>query len=195
MSPSKRVEDAGARELGLELWLLRGDGDLREEARSELRRLLGEWLGVAPEGLEFVREPCPLCGELHGRPAVRRGGVHFSVARRPGVALIGIAAEPVGVDVEVVAADGTVGDVQALLHPAERDELRDSAPSERPHLFARIWTRKEAYLKGIGSGVADDLARDYLGLAGREDGPPGWTVIKVPAPEGFAAAAAIKRLG
>jgi 4'-phosphopantetheinyl transferase len=195
MSLSKRVEDAGARELELELWLLRGDGDLREETRSELRRLLGERLGVVPEALEFVREPCPLCGELHGRPAVARGRVHFSVARRPGVALIGIATEPVGVDVEGVAVDGTVEDVQALLHPAEQQELRDSAPSERPQLFARIWTRKEAYLKGIGSGVADDLARDYLGLARRCDGPPGWTVIEVPAPEGFAGAAAIKRRG
>jgi 4'-phosphopantetheinyl transferase len=195
VSPSKRVEDGGARELGLELWLLRGDGHLREEARSELSRLLGERLGVAPDALEFVREPCPLCGALHGRPAVKGADVHFSVARRPGVALIGIAAEPVGVDVEVVAADGTVEDVEVLLHRAERDELAESAPSDQPLLFARIWTRKEAYLKGIGSGVADDLARDYLGLAGRADGPRGWAVIEVPAPDGFAAAAAIRLSG
>jgi 4'-phosphopantetheinyl transferase len=195
VSPCTRVEDAGARELGLELWLLRGDGDLREQAHTELRRLLGDRLGVAPEALEFVREPCPLCGALHGRPAVKGAEVHFSVARRPGLALIGIAAEPVGVDVEVVAGDGTVEDVEVLLHRAERDELAESAPSDRPLLFARIWTRKEAYLKGIGSGVADDLARDYLGITGREDGPRGWAAIEVPAPEGFAAAAAIKRSG
>lgn len=191
MSSCTRVEHPGARELGLELWLVQGDGDLREEAYAELRRRLGERLGIAPGDIELVRDPCALCGEPHGRPAVKQGGVYFSLARRPGVALIGIASAPVGVDVEELAVDGAADDVEPLLHPAEREELREAAPSDRPGVFARIWTRKEAYLKGIGSGVADDLSRDYLGLDGRAAGPAGWTVIELPAPDGFAAAAAM----
>jgi 4'-phosphopantetheinyl transferase len=191
VSTSKRVEDPRASELGLELWLLQGDGDLREEVHAELRRLLGERLGMAADELEFVREPCPLCGELHGRPAIKSNRIHFSIARRPGVALIGIARRPVGVDVEVVAADGTADDVEPLLHPGERDELHDAPAAERPRAFARIWTRKEAYLKGIGAGVTGDLARDYVGIENRAAGPEGWIVIEVPAPDGFAAAAAV----
>jgi 4'-phosphopantetheinyl transferase len=59
-------------------------------------------------------------------------------------------------------------------------------------VFARIWTRKEAYLKSIGTGVAGDLAAAYVGVDGRAAGPAGWAVIEVPVPDGFAAAAAIK---
>jgi 4'-phosphopantetheinyl transferase len=189
-----RVGDARAGELGIELWLLYGDAgdDLREEAHVLLRSLLGERLGRAPGELEFVREPCPLCGELHGRPALEGAALHFSLARRPGVALIGIAAAPVGVDIEAVQEGAVAGDVAPLLHPSEREELSAVPPGERALVFARIWTRKEAYLKGIGTGVAGDLAAEYLGVDGRAAGPAGWSVIDVPAPDGFAAAAAIK---
>ena len=54
-----------------------------------------------------------------------------------------------------------------------------------------MWTRKEAYLKGIGTGLARGVAADYLGATGLAPLPAGWSVLDVPVPDGHAAAAAV----
>jgi len=161
-------------------------------AHTLLRLLLGARLGVPPQDVAYLREPCPRCGAPHGRPALdcdRR--LHFSLSRSAGLVLIGIAPAPVGVDVEVLPPPETIADVSALLHAAERKEVLSAAPTRRAHVFATIWTRKEAYLKGIGVGIAADLATDYLGVDGQANTPKGWSVINVPVAAGYAAAAAI----
>ena len=104
--------------------------------------------------------------------------------------LIGIASAPVGVDVEVLPQPDVVSDVSALLHVAERREISSAAPSTRAEVFTRIWTRKEAYLKGLGVGVTHDLAADYLGAEERMAPPRGWSLVNVPAAVGYAAAVA-----
>jgi 4'-phosphopantetheinyl transferase len=163
-------------------------------AHVVLRRLLGGHLGLAPRAVVYVREPCPRCGAPHGRPAV--GGptppLHFSLSYSGGLGLIGIASAPVGVDVEMLAPPETVDEVSALLHPAERAEIASAPPAQRSAVFTRIWTRKEAYLKGTGTGVALDLAADYLGTEERATGPVGWAVTTVPIPFGYGAAVAVR---
>lgn len=162
-------------------------------AHLVLRQLLGERLGLAPEELVYRRQPCPNCGGPHGRPAVdgAPAPLHFSLSHSGGYVLVGISSSPVGVDIEALPTMGTVAEVSSLLHPAERAEVATAAPAERPLVFARIWTRKEAYLKGIGSGVALDLAADYLGTEERAAGPKGWAVATVPTGAGYVAAAAV----
>jgi 4'-phosphopantetheinyl transferase len=155
-----------------------------------LRGLLGARLASAPNELRFIREPCPLCGEAHGRPALLGAPAEFSLSRASGLVLIAIAPGPVGVDIEAHAQPETASEVARLLHPAERAEIAAAPPSQRAALFTRIWTRKEAYLKALGSGITDDLAADYLGLAQPSALPPGWNVLEVPVGPGFAAAVA-----
>lgn len=158
-----------------------------------LRQLLSRDLGVAPQEVTYHRQPCPCCGAPHGRPELERPPrpLHFSLARSGRIVLIGVASVPVGVDVEALPERETITDVSALLHDAERREILSAEPSKRPAVFARLWTRKEAYLKGIGIGVTHDLAADYLGAEERAAGPPGWTVINLPVAAGYAAAAAV----
>jgi len=160
--------------------------------RLLLRELLGEELAVAPRDIAYTRERCPACGAGHGRPALsgrHRGALHFSLSRRDDLVLVGLASVPVGVDVEALPAPESVDEVGALLHPGERAEILAAAPAARPARFARIWTRKEAYLKGLGVGIATGLAADHVG---RTASPlPGWTVLDAPAPGGYAAAAAV----
>jgi 4'-phosphopantetheinyl transferase len=55
-----------------------------------------------------------------------------------------------------------------------------------------LWTRKEAYLKGLGTGLGRDLALDYLGTAAPELRPPDWHVADLPMPPGHAAAFAVR---
>jgi 4'-phosphopantetheinyl transferase len=108
------------------------------------------------------------------------------------MALFALAPTRVGVDVEVLPPYATVAKVTGLLHPRERDEVLSASPSERASRFARLWARKEAYLKGIGTGVTTDLAVQYLGTEQTTGGPPGWAVLDIPVPDGYAAAAAAR---
>jgi 4'-phosphopantetheinyl transferase len=98
----------------------------------------------------------------------------------------------VGVDVEMLAPLQTVDAASPLLHPAEQAEIASAPHSQRASVFTHIWTRKEAYLKGIGIGVTHDLAADYLGGESRAAGPAGWTVTSVPIGAGYAGAAAVR---
>lgn len=163
-------------------------------AHIALRRLLGGCLGKPPQSVELEREPCPCCGAPHGRPAIAQSPVplHFSLSHGGDLVLIGLAAAPVGVDVEAVPAASTVSHVGSALHPAEQAEIAAAATERRAEVFARLWTRKEAYLKGIGTGLARGLAADYLGTSGAAEPPPGWTVRDLPAGGGHAAAAAVQ---
>jgi len=164
-------------------------------AHTVLRRLLGGHLGLPPREVTYRREPCPRCGAPHGRPAVNVPDqpLHFSLSRSGGMVLIGIASVPIGVDIEMLAQPEIVNSVGALLHAAERKEIFLAAPSKRSQVFTRIWTRKEAYLKGIGMGITDDLAAEDLGGEEPTNAPQGWTVVKLPVATGYAAAVAIGR--
>ncbi|MFF9500770.1 4'-phosphopantetheinyl transferase family protein [Streptomyces sp. NPDC014656] len=157
-----------------------------------LRRLLAPRLGVGPAAVAYRREPCPGCGGPHGRPAVDGppGAPHFSLSHSGDVVLIGIAARPLGVDVESFPKAATVREVTSVLHPAERAEI--AGAGHAPDAFARIWCRKEAYLKGIGIGVARSLDKDYLGERDPSALPSGWDVRGVPTAGGHAAAVAVE---
>lgn len=165
-------------------------------SHTALRVLLGGVLELPPARVTLVRLACPGCGALHGRPAVAGpagGRVHFSLSHTDGLALVALAGRPVGVDVERLPSAATAMDVSSSLHPSERAELERMAAAERPAAFARCWTRKEAYLKGTGEGLAGEaLSGAYLGTGPSPAAQPdGWTVGDVEVPAGFAAACAV----
>ncbi|GAA3274612.1 4'-phosphopantetheinyl transferase family protein [Streptomyces lavendulae] len=171
---------------------------LREDHRTRylashgaLRRLLGHYLGIGGHEVAFAREACPRCGAPHGRPAVRGGGIHFSLSHSRDLAFLAFSSVPVGVDIEAHPRAEVSDSVTDSLHPLERDEFALLPPESRPAAFARCWVRKEAYLKGTGEGVAEELGRRYMGM-GPEPAPvPGWSLTDVWTSPGFAAAVAV----
>ncbi len=158
-------------------------------AHIALRHVLSRHLGATPGQLEFVRDDCPTCGEPHGRPALAGHPVHFSLSHGGDLVLIAVAGTPVGADVETVPAEQVAADLSTRLHPDEQREIA-AAPDLRT-AFARVWTRKEAYLKGIGTGLSRSLSADYVGGAGLAPLPAGWSVLDVPVPDGHAGAVAV----
>ncbi|MFE7442865.1 4'-phosphopantetheinyl transferase family protein [Streptomyces chartreusis] len=163
----------------------RAAGFLRADARLvylhahiALRRLLSAYTGIAPALLRLRRAPCPYCGGPHGRP-VLPGPLHFSLSHSHGLVLFGVAASPVGVDVQRVPDAPTVGLCLPRLHPAERREVLGAPEDRRPRVFAELWSRKEAYLKGLGTGLGHGVGGHYLGVhanAGGHRAPDGWLV-------------------
>ncbi|MDJ0379763.1 4'-phosphopantetheinyl transferase superfamily protein [Streptomyces sp. G-G2] len=157
-----------------------------------LRVLLGGYLGLAPERVSLVREVCPCCGGPHGRPAVAGGAVHFSLSHSGDLAYFAFARVPLGVDVEAIPGAEAVTDVLNSLHPDESAELRAVAEPGRPGALARVWCRKEAYLKATGTGLALGLVEPYVGSAPAPAPVEGWTLADLPAPRGYAAALAVQ---
>ncbi|MFD3515322.1 4'-phosphopantetheinyl transferase family protein [Streptomyces sp. NPDC058657] len=175
-------------------------------AHLALRRLLSAYTGTAPALLDLRRDPCPRCAGPHGRPVLAGPGLHFSLSHSHGRALIGVARAPVGVDVQRVPAARTVELCLPALHAEERRELLDLPASLRPRAFGELWTRKEALLKGVGTGLNHGIrAAPYLGVrhtsgrsAGARDrpaGPRGWSVVDLPGSPDHVAATALSATG
>ncbi|AUG78965.1 phosphopantheine-transferase PgaX [Kitasatospora sp. MMS16-BH015] len=191
------------------------NGFLYTSAHIALRRLLGGYLGTPPGELTFTREPCPGCGEPHGRPALATAPsfvpdltvtdlagrphrpaaaeppLHFSLSHSTGMVLVGVALAPIGVDVEKLPNPETITTCAPAFHPAEQVELSTVAEAERRLVFGQLWTRKEAYLKALGTGLSRPLDLDYLGrdLTRR---PAGWSLLDLPCGPAHSAAAAVR---
>jgi len=153
-------------------------------AHAALRRLAGARVGRDPAALRLGCEDCPLCGGPHGRPTLldppTGGGTQLSLSRTTGLAAVALSPAVVGVDVEVTTRDVDLDDLLVALHPHERPVADRSAA-------LRLWVRKEAYLKGLGTGLGVDPAGIDLSAD-----PPGWQVVDLPIRPGVLGAVAVR---
>ncbi|WP_063771019.1 4'-phosphopantetheinyl transferase family protein [Streptacidiphilus neutrinimicus] len=164
-------------------------------AHVGLRLILGGYTGLAAEAVRLAREGCPCCGEPHGRPALADAGPHFSLSHSCGRALIAVSGVRVGADVEGVPQPAIAEELLPALHPREQRALRALPDADRPAVLARIWTRKEAYLKATGVGLAYGVADPYVGASAVPAAQRKFTVHDVAAPSSFAAAIALATAG
>lgn len=143
-------------------FVLPGLGEAWAGAHVLLREVLGR-ATLIPAADVRIRT-----GEF-GKPSV--DGVEFSLSHTGSVVLIGLGDLPLGVDVEKIPEGRTAGQVGSGFHPQETEELLDLPADARPEAFARVWVRKEALLKAIGTGLSRGISRDYVG-AGTVPGTP-----------------------
>src|SRR5437016_4712907 len=124
-------------------------------ARGVLRDLLGRYLQTEPSRIGFVYN-------AFGKPDLSPefgNRLKFNLSHAAGLALIAIAtASNVGVDLEYIRAQSAYADIaRHFFSAAEVDSLL-ALPS---HLYAgaffSCWTKKEAYLKACGEGLATPL--------------------------------------
>jgi 4'-phosphopantetheinyl transferase len=166
--------------------------------RALLRVLLGAYIACDPKKVTF------LYGEREKpflAPAHSGGEVEFNVSHSGTRALIAIArGRAVGVDIEQIRDNL---DHQALakrfFSPSEQRALSDLDGSEQCTGFFRCWTRKEAYIKAHGSGLAVPLnafdvsissGEENALLATRPDASQAalWSICAIDAGQGYEAA-------
>ncbi len=160
-------------------------------AHMLLRVLIGDHLQQDPASLRFSRDKCPCCGALHGRPVLNLNGprpLEFSLSHGGDHVMIGIAAMAIGVDVAPLPQSRTVQQVARSLHLREQQAIAETRVRQRAGVFNRLWVRKEAYLKGLGTGLARDLNADDL-----THDPSGWLISDRAVDSRHHAAVALKR--
>src|SRR5215469_7012517 len=171
-------------------------------SRAFLREVLSVYVETDPAELQFAVA-------AGGKPALRAAAgaepVHFNLSHAEAIALLAVtAAGPVGIDIERVRGDFEHNAIaRQYFSAAECQEYFRLGDGERPTAFARLWTRKEAYLKALGDGLSRPLESFTVatlsgtdaaspGFVGTHDATGGWIVFGIDAPPGFEAALATR---
>ena len=169
-------------------------------ARSLLRSLLAAYLSAEADSIEISYE-------ARGKP--RLGGrhadhdLHFNVSHSQSRALLAFGRSPLGVDLEAIRP---VRDMEELANRflSERESRTLNllpAPVRRRAFFA-CWTRKEAYVKAIGTGLGLQLRSFSVTLAPglepalikeNDEPDPNWTLRHLEPEAGVVGALAIQQ--
>lgn len=123
-------------------------------SRGGLRILLAHYLGCSPNEIEVV------CGPK-SKPELRDSSrIRFNVSHSGQMALYAFALDrELGIDVEEVRElDDAECIAVRFFSAAEVSDLLSLKREDRGLAFFRCWTRKEAYVKAIGGGLAIPLS-------------------------------------
>lgn len=113
-----------------------------------LRVVLSCYLGVDPASLQFAYGP-------RGKPTLLGDGPHFNLSHSAQLAMIAVAKQPIGVDCEKLRHLERLLDIgKRQFSASEYEALRALPEPARLLAFYRCWTRKEAYVKALGLGLA-----------------------------------------
>ncbi|MBX3611466.1 MAG: 4'-phosphopantetheinyl transferase superfamily protein [Hydrogenophaga sp.] len=126
------------------------DAHRYRRSHQALRELLGRHLECPPESLQFAEG-------AHGKPVLTSPGAPpFNLSHSGRWALLGIGAEtPVGVDIEVERPlDDLLTLARQNFSQTEFNSLLATPADARMVTFYRCWSRKEACLKALGSGLS-----------------------------------------
>jgi 4'-phosphopantetheinyl transferase len=162
-------------------------------ARGLLRELLGNYLQKPPASMEFTYGP-------HGKPALAgknaSSGISFNLSHSFGLAVYAFSkGRDLGIDVEHVQPESAGEDIaRRFFSPREVGDLRSLPPEARTEAFFLCWTRKEAYIKALGTGLHTPL--DSFSVSLRPGQPaeflegagPRWHIAAFEPAEGYAAA-------
>ncbi len=118
-----------------------------------LRAVLGRYLGMDPARLAFSYGP-------HGKPALAceacGDALRFNLTHAHELALLAVAwRREIGIDAEHVRPDLPHEEIARQFLACEEMAALEALPlAAQPWAFCRLWTRKEAYLKARGDGLA-----------------------------------------
>jgi 4'-phosphopantetheinyl transferase len=175
-------------------------------ARGALRAILAAYLHIPPDHLTFTYG-------RHGKPALADGlapdGLCFNLSHSDEVALCAVTTiGAVGVDVEAIRPMEEDGRklIGRFFSERERAEFLSLPGHQRLAAFFRGWTRKEAFIKATGTGLA--AALDSFDVTLGPDAPTAllrvgddpsahtrWTLLDLEPGPGYAAALAVEARG
>lgn len=124
--------------------------------RGLLRLILSRYLNAQPEEVDFT------CGS-HGKPELcasfAANELRFNLAHSEDLVIVAVTRlGAVGVDLERIAPLKDMDDLVARFFSArENERFQKLPPDQKSPAFFNLWTRKEAWLKATGEGIAHSL--------------------------------------
>lgn len=128
------------------------DRDTFTITRAALRSLLGRYLGLPPRQVPLATGP-------YGKPILDLAadtGIHFNVSHAGELSALALSrGRRVGLDLEQLRPGFPFRQVAGrVFSERERSELAFVAAEHQLEAFFQGWTRKEAYLKAVGTGFS-----------------------------------------
>jgi len=148
-------------------------------SRGLLRRLLGAYLDCRPELLHIA---CT----LQGKPYLPASQLQFNLSHSRNAILFAVRHEkPIGIDVEYMRDSvDFVSLAKRFFSKQEYREINRLAGLGQRNAFYTCWTRKEAYLKATGKGLAG-LKEAALLEHGVQSVCKDWIIIDLKMPEPY----------
>ena len=113
-----------------------------------LNTILTTVTGKALSEISFVKNE-------FGKPALIDGAFHFNISHTENGVALCFCPKPLGVDIEYLRNTATFEPVAVSQY--HHNEKRLLAQQDTDETFLGIWTRKEALLKAVGTGLDDEL--------------------------------------
>jgi len=122
-------------------------------SRAALRILLGKYILLPPEKIEFLKMP-------DHKPFVRNADnidLHYNLSHSGDWVAIAISDKPVGIDVESIDPNFNFKELMPTYFSdyETRFIIHSGQPPEN---FYTMWTRKEAVLKANSKAISDDIS-------------------------------------
>lgn len=169
--------------------------------RGLLRTILGRYLDLEPSKLEF-------CYSSRGKPALVNTNsgetLYFNLSHSNGLALYAVTrSRSIGIDLEHVRPMPDAEKLaQRFFSPQEYAVISTLLPEQKQEAFFNAWTRKEAYLKATGDGLAGleqvevsvtpGEPPELLSIQGDRQIASQWSVYQLTPAPGYIAALAVE---
>jgi len=174
-------------------------------ARGFLRTILARYLDREPARIDFRYGPF---GKPELAPVCAADGLRFNVSHCEGLALCVITRHhEIGVDIERVRGDFAWEEIaERFFAPREVEALRSVPAALQYQAFFNCWTRKEAFVKARGEGLALGFDQFEVSLvpgdrvrllrrAGDPEEASRWSIHEVEPASGYVAAVAVRAQG
>jgi 4'-phosphopantetheinyl transferase len=159
--------------------------------RGLLRKCLGHYLHQTPEAIELAYTD-------RDRPVLPNDEtVQFSISHAHDLVAVALTAHArIGIDLEWVRPDLDLPELAKRIFSEEDIQTFQALPgSEAPAAFFRAWTRKEAYLKARGEGIAERLREISVSFGPKvtggvkdarlESATQAWRLLALPVPADY----------
>lgn len=160
--------------------------------RGLLRSILAEYLPAKPGDLQFTY------GE-YGKPALLGHDLNFNLSHTSGKLAIAVSdLKHIGVDIEEIRSRKALSELAKRCFSTREFSAWNCLPaSQQLQTFYRLWTKKEAFVKAVGRGIALGLVQceidmqsglDFVNIPQGYGQAQDWKIIELAAEPGFCGA-------